>query len=206
MSEVPWHSVASRRLPLSWVVSATAFALVVGVAVVAWLATTVDGDDDAAGEGAADVPASPSGETPDSIEKVQLVGLDGGPDRSLGDVLGEQPVVINFFASWCVPCIEEMPDFERVHQDLGDQVAFLGLAVTDRDDQATALVERTGVTYPTYSDPDGDAIWFFEGVVMPTTVFVAPDGEVREVHGGQLSEAELRERIEEHFGPVGTRP
>lgn len=198
--------MASQRLPLSWVVSATVFALVAGVAVVAWLATTVDGDEGGAGEGVADVPPNPSGEVPDSIEDVRLVGLDGGPDRVLGDLLGEQPLVINFFASWCIPCIEEMPDFERVHQDLGDRVAFLGLAVTDPEEQATALVERTGVTYSTYSDPDGDAIWFFEGVVMPTTAFVAPDGEVREVHSGQLSEGELRERIEEHFGLVGTAP
>ena len=66
---------------------------------------------------------------------------------------------MNFFASTCTPCITEMPAFEEVHQELaGEPLAFLGLAVTDRADDALALVEQTGVTYPTAQDPDASVI------------------------------------------------
>ena len=59
------------------------------------------------------------------------------------------PTVVNFFASTCTPCITEMPAFEEVYQELGgDQLAFLGLAVADRPDDALALVEQTGRHLP----------------------------------------------------------
>src|SRR5687768_1393784 len=51
--------------------------------------------------------------------------LEGG-SMSLGDLRGT-PVVLNFFAEWCPPCVTEMPAFEAVHQELGDRVAFVGL-------------------------------------------------------------------------------
>jgi cytochrome c biogenesis protein CcmG, thiol:disulfide interchange protein DsbE len=107
---------------------------------------------------------------------------------------------VNFFASWCVPCVEEMPAIEAVHQSLGDQVTIVGLANQDRDEDALATVEATGVTYPTYGDPDASAIGYFGGLSMPTTVFIAADGTVVDVNSGPLTEAELRTKISDLFG------
>jgi cytochrome c biogenesis protein CcmG/thiol:disulfide interchange protein DsbE len=143
---------------------------------------------------------SPAGELPASVAEVRLGSLDGGDDRSLGEFTGTTPVVVNFFASWCVPCVEEMPAIEAVHQSLGDQVTFVGLANQDRDEDALATVEATGVTYPTYGDPGASAISYFGGLSMPTTVFIAADGTVVDVNSGALSEAELRAKITDLFG------
>jgi thiol-disulfide isomerase/thioredoxin len=110
------------------------------------------------------------------------------------------PMVVNFWASSCPPCIVEMPALERVHQDLGADVAFVGLAVTDPEDAARELASETGVSFDLGFDRDGSIIRSSGGVVLPTTVFVGADGAIVEVHSKELDETELREKIQAHFG------
>lgn len=110
-----------------------------------------------------------------------------------------QPTVVNFWATWCAFCVEEMPDFQAVSADL-DDVRFVGVDREDRVTEALELARRTGVTYTLVEDPDGS---FFRSVGargMPTTLFVADDGSVRYSHAGPLTERRLRELILEHFG------
>jgi thiol-disulfide isomerase/thioredoxin len=175
-------AVASRRLPLPWLIGATVLVLVAAVAVVA-----LGGDD------------SPVA-TPTEVRALAVEPLTGGEPQQLGDLLGERPVVLNLFASWCQPCIEEMPAFERVHEDLGDDVAFVGLAVRNPPDKALGIVEQTGVTYPTFGDTADAASEMFDVVNMPTTVFLAADGTVEDVHTGAFSEDELRSAIGDRLG------
>jgi thiol-disulfide isomerase/thioredoxin len=134
------------------------------------------------------------------VEKLGLTPLDGGADQQLGDLLGERPVVLNLFASWCQPCIEEMPTFERVHQDLGDEVIFAGLAIRNPPDKALDLVEQTGVTYPTFADAADAAPELFDVVNMPTTIFFDADGNVVARRAGKLTEDKLRAVIDEQLG------
>jgi thiol-disulfide isomerase/thioredoxin len=121
--------------------------------------------------------------------------IDGGR-RAFADYRG-RPLVVNFFASWCVPCLAEMPGFERVHRELADQVAFLGLNLQDPVDAGRAVVERTGVTYDIGRDRDGGLFHSFGGFAMPTTVFIDATGTVVDLHGGEISAGELRDRIDE---------
>ena len=193
--------MAQRRLPLSAVIAATAVALVAALGVLTVLEP--DGGESEAAEDA-DAPAgyelSPEGDLPTSTADVRLASLDGGDDQMLGELLGTTPVVVNFFASWCQPCVVEMPALEAVHQELGDQVAFVGLATRNRADQALDTVEQTGISYPAFADPDGSALTYFGGVTMPTTVFIDASGNVVDVNNGDMSEAELRARIADLFG------
>lgn len=122
-----------------------------------------------------------------------------GTEASLADYAG-RPLVVNFWASWCAPCIAEMPAFESVHQTAGDQVAFLGLNVTDGEEPAATMIERTGVTYDLGRDPSGDVLADLGGVTMPTTVFVTADGIVAATHAGQLDEEELSASITDELG------
>ena len=110
---------------------------------------------------------------------------------------------MNFFASTCVPCITEMPAFEQVHQDLGASVAFLGLAVTDRPEDALDLVEQTGITYATAQDKDGSVMTALGGSFLPTTVLLAADGTIVATHTGQLTAVELRSLISEKLDIAG---
>lgn len=132
------------------------------------------------------------------VAGVELVGFDDEV-VDIGDY-GGRPLVINVFASWCAPCVSEMPVIERVKQDVDGDVAFLGIATNDRVEDALALIEDTGITWDVARDPQGEAASELGVVNMPTTFLVSLEGEVVEHHGGEIAEHELRALIAEHFG------
>lgn len=117
-----------------------------------------------------------------------------GVEHTLAE-LGPRPVVLNFFASWCEPCKQEMPDLEAAFQAYGGQISFLGLA-REQVEQAREVVSETGVTYPVGVDIDSRLFTEFGGLGMPTTVFLDGDGSVAEVHSGLLTQGALENRIE----------
>lgn len=136
------------------------------------------------------------------LGSVAGVTLDAFPGEGTVELaaFGGKPLVLNYWASWCAPCIQEMPEFQAVYEEVGDQVEFLGVNIQDVPEQAERLVEVTGVRYPLASDPLGE--WFQEigGIGMPTTLFIDEEGTIRERFTGPLSERALRDRISEHFG------
>lgn len=124
--------------------------------------------------------------------------FDGGA-RNLGHYLGT-PLVVNFFASWCPPCITEMPDFQTVYEELADRVAFLGLSIDNDPDDALELIAATGVSYDIGWDTGAAVFEELGGLAMPTTVFISASGSVAEVHAGMLDRASLIELIESITG------
>lgn len=126
---------------------------------------------------------------------ITLSYFDGSTEK-LADLEGE-PVVLNFWASWCPACISEMPSFAEVHRRFGDAVRFVGINMQEVSlDAANDLVERTGVEYQLAHDPDGAIFREFGGVAMPTTVFIAADGTVTRVHTGTIFSDDLTAIIE----------
>jgi thiol-disulfide isomerase/thioredoxin len=195
--------MSPRRLPASAWLIATLLALVAALGVAALLDRGGDSSGASESVDAGDLdltPAPESADLPASLADVRLTSLDGTADHTLGEMIGTKPVVVNFFASWCTPCLREMPGFEAVHQDLGDQVSFVGMAYRDAAEDALATVDRTGVTYPTFADAGDAAMTYFGGIEMPTTVFIDAGGNVVDVHAGALSEDELRAELAQRFG------
>lgn len=128
-----------------------------------------------------------------------LPRLGGEGTVSLASLRGK-PVVVNFFASWCVPCRKEMPALQAVSAKVKDRVAFLGVDHQDDRQGALQLLADTGVQYPTGYDPDGKVATSYGLFGMPTTLFVAADGRLLEKHTGELSGAQLEETITRLFG------
>jgi thiol-disulfide isomerase/thioredoxin len=192
--------VASRRIPLVPLVAATAFALLAAVGAAMLLGSGDESSANGDGSGSAPYQLTPAGELPASAADVTLSPLDDRPDRKLGELLGSKPVVVNFYASWCGPCITEMPAFEQVHREVGDKVTIIGVAYQDSDEDARATVERTGVTYPTFGDSGQDAVTYFGGISMPTSVFIDAGGNVVDVRSRALDADELRSALEDRFG------
>ena len=118
-----------------------------------------------------------------------------GGTRTLGHYRG-RPLVVNFFAAWCPPCVAEMPEFQAVFEQLGGEVAFLGLSQDRTAEEALDLVARTGVGYDIGWDPDLEACSEVGGMAMPTTAFVTAEGELAEVYSGVLNEQALLEHID----------
>lgn len=125
--------------------------------------------------------------------------LDGGEFR-FADLAGT-PLVVNLWASWCGPCVAEMPDFQQVYERVGDRVEFVGVNHVDNEDAARELADRTGVKYPLVRDPTGSVAATLAAARMPTTFFVDATGHVIGVHAGELSAAELQAEIDELFPP-----
>jgi thiol-disulfide isomerase/thioredoxin len=134
-----------------------------------------------------------------SLEELRMPPLRDGPGFDFADV-GDRPLVINFFASWCPTCIAEMPEFERVHRALGARVAFLGVSQSDAPGASIALAEETGITYETAIDERGEFFHAIGGLGMPTTVFIQSGGEIAEVWVGQLNAETLRSLLADLFG------
>ncbi len=130
--------------------------------------------------------------------------MDPGRTVSLAQFAGS-PVVVNFWASWCVHCRKEMPAFQAVSERLEGTVAFVGVNHQDGKSGARDLLDETGVTYASGYDPDGSVARLFALFGLPSTVFISADGRVVGKRTGEMSESDLEDEIERLFGaPVGS--
>jgi thiol-disulfide isomerase/thioredoxin len=119
-----------------------------------------------------------------------------GSTVHLSDFRG-RPVVMNFFASWCPPCRDELPTLSAAQRRLGGNVAFLGIDVSDSTPAALDLVRASGVTYPAGVDPDykvADSLYHLRG--LPSTVFIDAKGNIAATVLGQLSPRVLNDHLQ----------
>ncbi|MDA1075784.1 MAG: TlpA disulfide reductase family protein [Proteobacteria bacterium] len=112
-----------------------------------------------------------------------LKRLDGENLRL--DEMKGQVVLINFWASWCGPCRQEMPILDRLHERYKDAgFAVLGVNVEGETGPAQDIVDKTKVTFPVLIDTDQNVSERYDLQAMPSTVVVDRDGVVRYIHRG----------------------
>ncbi len=133
-----------------------------------------------------------------SLSELTFDRFDGSTGR-VADYAGA-PLVVNFFASWCPPCVREMPEFQEVFESLEGRVAFLGLSQDPSAQDALDLVDTTGVTYDVGWDLDLEVYKATGSIAMPTTAFVSPTGKLIDTFAGVLDAESLAERIEDSLG------
>ncbi len=120
-----------------------------------------------------------------------------GKNLKLSELAGNV-VLINFWASWCGPCLQEMPLLNKIHnkyEPLGFTV--LGVNVEQNSDKARAFLAERGVDFPVLLDTKNQVSQLYDVVAMPTTVMVDRDGNMRFLHKGYKSgdEAQYREIV-----------
>lgn len=131
-------------------------------------------------------------------EAVDFTIYDGnGNEVHLFDFAGK-PVILNFWASWCVPCKKEMPDFNEKYLEYGDEIQFLMIdfAKDDKIEDAKKYVADMGFKFPIYFDVYGDASSAYKVDAFPTTVFIDADGYIMDRYLGTISEETLQSGID----------
>ena len=132
------------------------------------------------------------------LDALSLPKLDQGA-RIGYSAFSDRPLVLNFLASWCPNCIDEMPGFEWVREQLSDRVGFLMVSQSDARSASIQLAHETGISYPAAVDASGRFFDAWGTLGMPTTVFIQPGGRVAYVRTGALDETSLRELIERYL-------
>ena len=147
-----------------------------------------------------------------TADSTALSGPAGGPapDFSLESLSGSGTVslatfhgrllVVNFWASWCIPCRTEMPLLEAAFRSERGRVAFLGIDANDTSSAARAFLAKMHVTYPAVSDPNGAVATRYGLFGLPTTVLISRSGKIVGRHIGELHADTLRAALRQAFG------
>lgn len=107
-----------------------------------------------------------------------------GPPLRLGEQRGHV-VLVNFWASWCGPCRQEMPQLNRLHDTYrGAGLVLLGVNVDDDPQRAADIAQRQGIRFPVLLDSDKAVVRRWDLGSMPATVLIDRDGRVRHLHRG----------------------
>ena len=153
-----------------------------------------------AGKFAPDEPISGAhGTTPAVKTTADFTVTDGnGNEVKLSDNFGK-PIVVNFWATWCPPCRNELPDFNAMAAEYGDRVVFLMVNCTDQENSIATVnkfIADEGYTFPLYYDSRGAASRTYGVTGIPTTLFIAADGTLADTQVGMLTGSALRSGIE----------
>lgn len=131
----------------------------------------------------------------------RLTNVDG-QTRDLAGLKG-QPVVLNFWATWCPPCQAEMPALQRLADDYAARgVTVLGINQAETAEQVRGYLEARGIDFPVVLDADAAVSQAYRVRSLPTTFFIDPYGVIDEiVVGGPLSRALLESKVQQLMEP-----
>jgi cytochrome c biogenesis protein CcmG, thiol:disulfide interchange protein DsbE len=156
--------------PLRLTAQAVAIALVAGLlALLVWRVVTQDTNAVAQALDKGKHPTAPT---------FDLKRLDGNGRVDLESLRGKKPIVLDFWASWCLPCISEAKRLTEAHARYGDRIAIVGVDTKDFAPDARRWQRKHGVTYPSVHDGDGKVLSRWGGLPIPRIFFIDRSGKV----------------------------
>ena len=131
----------------------------------------------------------------DALPALTLACLGPGPDVALDRLTG-RPTLLNLWATWCLPCREEMPLLQDAFVRYGQEVRFLGVDTQDSPEGAASFVSDLGIGYPHVLDPDGELLSTLGVRGLPVTLAIYESGRIVARSVGELDAQELQQLIE----------
>ena len=161
--------------------------------------TDQQADQDTSHESDQDTDQDPGQEEEDGLQAIDFTVTDReGGLVNLSDFIGK-PIVLNFWASWCGPCKNEMPYFNESHMEYDGEVIFLMINMTDGSretvDTASEYIDNQGFSFPVYYDTDSQAAIAYSVTSLPTSYFIDADGYIVARAIGAINEETLKEGI-----------
>lgn len=136
------------------------------------------------------VACSGSTSSADSLAAIPVVG-SGGSASTIGDYLGDRPLLISLWAVWCQPCRRELPELADIAADPSAGVDVLALNIGDDQGRIDDFLSEIGVDVPVAVDVDGVALEALDAATVPVTVMLGVDGEVVWNHMGAVTRDEI---------------
>ncbi|GAA0375942.1 TlpA family protein disulfide reductase [Bacillus horti] len=125
----------------------------------------------------------------------ELLGLNEEVTHRLES--NDQPILINFWASWCGPCKDEAPDLNSVYEEYKDRVQFYAINMTDTDYRPNVdkFMEDYQFALPVLLDQDGIVSKSYQVLAVPTTFFVDKNNVIVHKHVGAATRSQLQEQL-----------
>ena len=134
----------------------------------------------------ANVPAASAKAAPDEA----LVGINTG-DETIYGLAGEKPLFLNFWATWCPPCVGEMPAIEAMYKKYGDRIGFAAVSFDNSASDAQKMIAERGMTVPVYACDQDKMSSDYSIDAIPRSILIGKDGTIIAEHVGAMTEAEL---------------
>jgi peroxiredoxin len=171
-------STAPQAPVAAWIIPIILFAIAVTIFVISWqkdAAVPLTGN-----------PSTGRAHVGSAAPNVDLVALDG-EHLSLTKYRGK-PLWVNFFATWCPPCKEELPEIERRYEaEHARDLVVLGVDQQERTAQVKPFIARFGLRYPVVIDASGQGAITYDLIALPTSVFIDRAGAVRFIQIGEMT-------------------
>lgn len=124
----------------------------------------------------------------------ELETLDGDVIK-LSELKGEK-VILNFWASWCPPCREEMPEMQEFYDNHSDDINIIAVNYNEKDEKVIEFLDEFGYTFPSPLDRDGTTGNEYGVLTLPTTYFIGTDGLIQEPrHVGPMTYEYMEEMM-----------
>lgn len=125
---------------------------------------------------------------------IKIFDKDGN-EIMLSDLSGK-PIILNFWATWCGYCIQEMPDFEKAYKEYGEEIQFLIVNTDDGIAKGESFIKDRGYSFPTYYDLEYSAAITYGITGIPRTIAIDKDGFIRYNRSGMIDSSMLESIIE----------
>ncbi len=126
-------------------------------------------------------------QAPDAV----ITRIGSGEATSIAALSSERPLYLNFWASWCPPCVGEMPHIDMLYKKYGEKMNFACVSVDSSEAEARAFYDKANLSVPLFYGDEVAISRAYDIQAIPVSILVAPGGEIIATHIGGMTEAEL---------------